>query len=113
VFIGLAEEIGLIVPIGRWVLQEAARQLKAWHQQFPGDPPLSMNVNLSKHQLRQQDLVRVVADILQQTGIDPACMKLELTESAIMDCPQRTTALLHELKGLGVQLCMDDFGTTC
>ena len=110
-FIGLAEEIGLIVPIGRWVLQEAARQLKAWHRQFPGDPPLSMNVNISKHQLRQQNLVDMVADILQQTGIDPACLKLEITENAIMDCPLRTTALLHELKGLGVQLCMDDFGT--
>jgi diguanylate cyclase (GGDEF)-like protein len=111
VFIGLAEEIGLIIPIGRWVLQEAARQLKVWHQQFPGDPPLSMNVNISKHQLRQQDLAGVVAGILHQTGIDPASMKLEITESAIMDCPRRTTAVLHELKDLGVQLCMDDFGT--
>ena len=111
VFIGLAEEIGLIIPLGRWALLQAATQLKAWHRQFPGDPPLSRNVNLSKHQLRQQNLVGVVADILQQTGIDPASMKLEITENAIMDCPQRTTALLHELKGLGVQLCMDDFGT--
>ncbi|MHC4827859.1 MAG: putative bifunctional diguanylate cyclase/phosphodiesterase, partial [Planctomycetota bacterium] len=111
VFISLAEEIGLIVPIGRWVLLEAARQLKAWHDQFPADPPLTMNVNISKHQLRQQNLVEVVADILKQTGLDPATLKLEITESALMDSPERTTALLHRLKDLGVGLCMDDFGT--
>jgi EAL domain-containing protein (putative c-di-GMP-specific phosphodiesterase class I) len=70
-----------------------------------------MNVNISKHQLRQQNLAGVVAEILEQTGIEPPSLKLEITESAIMDCPERTTALLHELKRLGVQLCMDDFGT--
>jgi diguanylate cyclase (GGDEF)-like protein len=110
-FIDLAEEIGLIVPIGKWVLMEAARQLKTWHDRHNHHPLLTMNVNISKHQLRQQNLVEVVADILKQTDIDPASLKLEITESAIMDCPQRSTALLQELKGLGVQLCMDNFGT--
>jgi diguanylate cyclase (GGDEF)-like protein len=110
-FIALAEEIGLIVPMGRWALLEAARQLKQWHDRFPGDPPLTMNVNLSKHQLRQPNLVSVVDDILKQTGIEPASIKLEVTEGAMMDSPDRVTALLRQLKNLGVKLCMDDFGT--
>ncbi|MHC4421548.1 MAG: putative bifunctional diguanylate cyclase/phosphodiesterase [Planctomycetota bacterium] len=111
VFIGLAEEIGVIVPVGKWVLLEAAKQLKVWYNRYRHDPPLTMNVNISKHQLRQQGLADVVADVLNETGIDPACLKLEVTESAIMDSPERTTTLLHELKALGVRLCMDDFGT--
>jgi diguanylate cyclase (GGDEF)-like protein len=110
-FIALAEEIGVIVPIGRWALLEASRQLKSWHGRFPHDPPLTMNVNLSKHQLRQGDLVEMVDGILRQTQLDPGSLKLEITEGAIMDCPEAMNALLHELKGLGVLLCMDDFGT--
>jgi EAL domain-containing protein (putative c-di-GMP-specific phosphodiesterase class I) len=111
VFISLAEEIGLIIPMGRWVLHEAVRQLKRWHEMFPHDPPLTMNVNLSKHQLRQPNLVAVVDGILKETGIDPGAVKLEITEGAIMDSPEQITGLLHQLKDLGVQLCMDDFGT--
>jgi diguanylate cyclase (GGDEF)-like protein len=111
VFIGLAEEIGLIVPVGKWALLEAAKQLKVWYNRHRHDPPLTMNVNISKHQLRQESLADVVAEVLNETGIDPACLKLEVTESAIMDSPERTTALLHDLKALGVRLCMDDFGT--
>ena len=110
-FIGLAEEIGLIVPIGRWILNEAAHALKGWHERFPRDPPLTMNVNLSKHQLRQQDLIETVAGIIEETGLDPGSLKLELTESVIMDSPEHVTPLLHRLRGLGVKLCMDDFGT--
>jgi diguanylate cyclase (GGDEF)-like protein len=110
-FIGLTEEIGLIAPIGRWALHEAARQLQVWRDRYPHDPPLNMNVNISKYQLLRQDLVEVVADVLDQTGIDPASLQLEVTESAIMDSPERATALLHDLKELGVRLCMDDFGT--
>ncbi|MHC4218837.1 MAG: putative bifunctional diguanylate cyclase/phosphodiesterase [Planctomycetota bacterium] len=111
VFIGLAEEIGLIVPIGRLALREATRQLKDWHERFPHDPPLTMNVNISKHQLRQQNLVEIVDGILRETNLDPASLKLEITESAIMDSPEQVTDLLNRLKGLGVRLCMDDFGT--
>jgi diguanylate cyclase (GGDEF)-like protein len=110
-FIALAEEIGLIVPIGKWALREAARQLKSWHERFPRDPPLAMNVNLSKHQLRQPNLVKVVEEVLEETGVDPASMKLEITESAMMDSPEQVTRLLRRLKDLGVLLCMDDFGT--
>ena len=110
-FIALAEEIGLIVPMGRWALHQAASQLKVWQERYPHDPPLTMNVNLSKHQLRQQNLVDVVVEILTDTGIDPGSLKFEITESAMMDSPQRVTTLLQRLKDLGVQLCMDDFGT--
>ncbi len=110
-FIGLAEEIGLIVPIGAWALREAARQLRRWQDRFPQVPPLSMNVNLSRRQLSAGDLVRSVRDVLQETGIDPVRLKLEITESVIMDSPDLVNSLLRQLKGLGVQLCMDDFGT--
>ncbi|MHC4414941.1 MAG: putative bifunctional diguanylate cyclase/phosphodiesterase [Planctomycetota bacterium] len=110
-FVALAEEIGLIVPIGRWVLAEAARQLKCWHEQFPLNPPLTMNVNLSRRQLSQPDLVQVVQEILANTGIEPASLKLEITEGAIMASPEHVTPLLNRLQGLGVRLCMDDFGT--
>ncbi len=110
-FIGLAEEIGLIVPIGRFVIQHAARQLKAWHHRYPLHPPLSMNVNLSKRQLGHAGLIETVDATLKETGIDPATLKLELTESAMMDTPERVAFLLRRLKRLGVQLCMDDFGT--
>jgi diguanylate cyclase (GGDEF)-like protein/PAS domain S-box-containing protein len=110
-FIGLAEEIGLIVPIGAWALRESARQLRRWQDRFPQVPPLSMNVNLSRRQIGHGDLVRTVRDVLQETGIDPVRLKLEITESVIMDSPETINALLRQLKGLGVQLCMDDFGT--
>jgi diguanylate cyclase (GGDEF)-like protein len=110
-FVALAEEIGLIVPIGRWVLAEAARQLKCWHEQFPLNPPLTLNVNLSRRQLSQPDLVQVVQEILANTGIEPASLKLEITEGAIMASPEHVTPLLNRLQGLGVRLCMDDFGT--
>lgn len=110
-FIGLAEEIGLIVPIGRWVILQAARQLRTWHDRFPGQRPLTMNVNLSKRQLSGAGLAETIQEALQETGLEPGSLKLELTESVIMDNPQRLTPLLHNLKRLGVELCMDDFGT--
>ncbi len=110
-FIGLSEEIGLILPMGTWALAEAARQLKQWHEQFPTDPPLTMNVNLSKRQLRQGDLVEIVKGIVRDTGVDPRWLKLEVTESVIMDSPEHITNVLQQLKDLGVGLCMDDFGT--
>ncbi len=110
-FIGLSEEIGLIVPIGRWVLHHAALQLKEWQERYALHPPLTMNVNLSKRQLRQAGLIETVDAILRETGLEPELLKLELTESAMMDTPERVTFLLQRLKRLGVQLCMDDFGT--
>jgi len=110
-FIGLAEEIGLIVPLGKWVLAEAASQVKQWHDRFPQDPPLQMNVNLSRRQLTQVDLVETVRRIIMDTGVDASALKLEVTESTLMESPEHMTGLLEDLKGLGVELCMDDFGT--
>jgi EAL domain-containing protein (putative c-di-GMP-specific phosphodiesterase class I) len=110
-FIGLTEEIGLIVPLGAWVVREAATQLKKWHDQVPQDPPLEMNINLSRRQLDQDDLIGTLRRIIDETGVNPESLKLEVTESAMMESPERVTDLLNELKGLGVKLCMDDFGT--
>ncbi len=110
-FIGLSEEIGLIVPLGAWVVREACTQLKKWHDKIPRNPPLEMNINLSPRQLGQNDLVDTLRRIIDETGVTPQWLKLEVTESAMMESPERVTDLLHELKGLGVMLCMDDFGT--
>ena len=110
-FIGLAEEIGLIVPLGAWVVREASTQLRKWHDRTPKTPPLEMNVNLSPRQLGHNDLADTLRRIIDETGINPESLKLEITESAMMESPERVTDLLHELKALGVKLCMDDFGT--
>lgn len=108
-FIPLAEETGLIVPIGSWVIEEACRQSLAW--QTAGLPPLRIAVNLSARQLQQGDLATMVNNLLDQTGLDPALLELELTESMLMDDPHRAQLILRELKGLGVALSLDDFGT--
>ncbi|HEY9659296.1 MAG TPA: EAL domain-containing protein, partial [Allocoleopsis sp.] len=110
-FIPLAEETGLIIDIGRWVLREACQQLRLWQQQFPIDPPLMMSVNLAAQQLAQPDLVEQVQQILQETELDPHTLKLEITESAIMEKPERATSTLQKLKALGIQISVDDFGT--
>ena len=110
-FIGLTEEIGLIVPLGAWVVREASTQLKKWHDEIPKDPPLEMNVNLSRRQLSHGDLVGTLRRIIDETGVNPESLKLEVTESAMMESPERVTDMLNELKELGVKLCMDDFGT--
>jgi predicted signal transduction protein with EAL and GGDEF domain len=110
-FIGLAEEIGLIGPIGEWVLQEACRQLSAWQHAFPMSPPLTMSVNMSAKQLNQTNLVERVAEIIQSSGIAPGSLKLELTESVVMSDAERSRQLFLELKSLGIQLSLDDFGT--
>jgi diguanylate cyclase (GGDEF)-like protein/PAS domain S-box-containing protein len=104
-FIPLAEETGLIVGIGEWVLHEACRTAVAWPQ------PLTLSVNLSARQLAQPDLVASVRRALSETGIDPANLCLEITESAVMAAGAATTAQLRALKSLGVRLAIDDFGT--
>ncbi len=108
-FIPLAEETGLIVPIGTWVIEEACRQSLSWQKE--GHPPVRIAVNLSARQFRQGDLVTTVSSILSQTGLDPSLLELELTESMIMDDPQGAEVALIELKNLGVSLSLDDFGT--
>jgi EAL domain-containing protein (putative c-di-GMP-specific phosphodiesterase class I) len=108
-FIPLAEETGLIVPIGEWVLREACTE--ATHWAGLSDEPLTLSVNLSARQLAQHDLVSMVRRAVAETGIDPATLCLEITESAVMESGSATTAQLRALKSLGVSLAIDDFGT--
>ena len=108
-FIGLAEETGLIVPIGAWVLRTACEQNKAWQRAGLGN--LSIAVNLSARQFAQQDLAASIAAVLHDSGLAPQYLDIELTESLIMSDVERTVDHLHQLKALGVQLSIDDFGT--
>jgi diguanylate cyclase (GGDEF)-like protein len=110
-FIPVAEETGLILPIGRWVLEESCRQLREWQDLFGRPNDLSMGVNLSVKQFSQPDLTGRVRQILADTGIDPAMLKLEITETVIVQNTEFATHTLRELKALGVQVYMDDFGT--
>ena len=110
-FIPIAEETGLIGPIGQWVLQQACRQAMEWQRRFGPEPPLMMSVNLSPHQFQNAELVRIVADTLEQTGLPPACLKLEITEGVVMRDIENSIETLSRLKQLGVQLAIDDFGT--
>src|SRR3712207_1557951 len=109
-FIPLAEETGLIVPIGQWVLREACRQAREWRERFPSTPRLVTSVNLSARQFRQSDLVEKLAEILEETGLDPRHLQLEITESVVMEDVEYAVGLLHELKGMNVELAIDDFG---
>jgi EAL domain-containing protein (putative c-di-GMP-specific phosphodiesterase class I) len=108
-FIPLAEETGLIVPIGEWVLREACTEAARWAA--VSSEPLTLSVNLSARQLAQQDLVAMVRRAMAETGIDPATLCLEITESAVMESGSATTAQLRALKSLGIRLAIDDFGT--
>ncbi len=110
-FIPVAEETGLIVSIGEWILAEACRQLKRWQAKFGTSPPLSMNVNLSVKQLMDPNLVNRVKSILAETGIAPETLKLELTESSLMTEIDSAERVLADLQSLRVGLKLDDFGT--
>ena len=110
-FIPLAEETGLIVPIGQWILREACRQLKSWQSAYPNSAPSLISVNLSAAQLRFPTLVDDVAATLQETGLEPSNLCLEIIESAVMDNAQLAMTTLTALKELGVHLAIDDFGT--
>jgi diguanylate cyclase (GGDEF)-like protein len=108
-FIPIAEETGLIVPLGEWVLHEAARQTRAWLD--AGLNPGIVSVNLSARQFRQEGLVRTVSRVLEETGLDPSALEMELTESMVMHNVETAIATLQGLKSLGISLSVDDFGT--
>ena len=109
-FIPVAEETGLIIPIGEWVLREACRQMQRWQTQFPAAPRLTISVNLSSKQFMQPDFVQQVNDILQETALDARSLKLEITESVIMEITQSVSTMIAQLKEMNIQLQMDDFG---
>jgi EAL domain-containing protein (putative c-di-GMP-specific phosphodiesterase class I) len=108
-FINLTEETGLILPIGRLVLEQACRTARAWHDHF--GVPLTMSVNLSARQFSNPELVQEVADILRITGLEADRLCLEITESVAVEDVERTINILDQLKALGVRLAIDDFGT--
>ncbi len=110
-FLPLAEETGLILPIGRFVLKEAARQVCEWQGLHPSEPLLMVSVNLSARQFRHPDLVGDISRTLEETGLDPRTLKLEITESIAVDDLESTIDTLRELKGMGIKLAIDDFGT--
>ena len=110
-FIPFADETGLIIPIGRWVLREGCRQAKVLQEQVPSDPPLSMNINLSVNQLHHSDIVADVCDAFTESGLDPKTLTLEITETVMMANADLAEERLAELKQLGVSIALDDFGT--
>jgi diguanylate cyclase (GGDEF)-like protein len=110
-FLPLAEETGLIVPLGRWVIREACRSMAEWVRIFPDRHDLSVSVNVSAKQLRQIDLVDHVADVLRETGLSASRLKFEIAEAVLMDDPDVHVAVLSRLSELGVQVQVDDFGT--
>ncbi|MBD2257588.1 EAL domain-containing protein [Pseudanabaena sp. FACHB-2040] len=111
IFIPLAEETGLILPIGTWTIQMASQQLKCWHDQIPQAAGLVMGVNLSVKQFASANLIQDLDGILTNTGLDSSRLRLEITESALIDNPETAEAILGAIKARGVQLCIDDFGT--
>jgi diguanylate cyclase (GGDEF)-like protein len=110
-FIPVAEDTGLIIDIGRWVLKEACVKVRGWQDRYPSEPPLRANVNLSATQFHQPDLADDIAEILEETHLDPQNLELEITESVVMEDARATLAILRALKSLGVGLAIDDFGT--
>jgi diguanylate cyclase (GGDEF)-like protein len=108
-FIGIIEEMGLIVPIGYWVIDEATRQIKQWQDEF--DESLSININLSTRQCTQSDLAERIGEIIEENQLDPSTVKLELTESLIIKDMRAISKTLQKLRNLGVQVQIDDFGT--
>ncbi len=110
-FISLAEETGLIVPIGKWVLEEAMRQASGWNDRFPSDPPRLMNVNISGRQFQQKELITTVTEALDASHFQPSCLKLEITESVMMKDPLASLEAMKVFRGLNIHLVIDDFGT--
>jgi diguanylate cyclase (GGDEF)-like protein len=110
-FMPIAEETGLVVPIGKWVMHEACRQVKEWQDTYRRDIALVVSVNLSGQHLQQATLIEEVSEMLHQTGIDPAHLIIEITETVAMAGAETTIEILRKLKALGLRLAIDDFGT--
>ena len=110
-FIALAEETGLIVPLGTWVLRDACQRAVVWQRSRPADQPLTLRVNVSARQLAQDSLRATVAEVIAETGIEPGLLCLEVTESVLIEDPEESIRTLTELKQLGVKIAIDDFGT--
>ena len=110
-FVPVAEETGLIVPMGKWILETACQQMQEWRNSFPEAKDVMMSVNLSSRQFTQPDLIAQIQEALVLSKLDPANLKLEITESMVMDDVENTIILLNELKALNIKISMDDFGT--
>ena len=110
-FMAVAEETGLIIPMGQWVLTEACRQTRAWQETVVSDPPLAISVNLSSKQFLQPDLIERIHQTLMATHLDAHDVKLEITESVVMKNASEAIAMIGQLRDLGVKIYMDDFGT--
>ena len=110
-FIAVAEEIGIIIPMNRQLLREACQHLLSWQSEFPSGPPLTMSVNITPKEFAQPDLASEIAKTLQQVGLDPACLQLEIIETIAMGDAEKSGLVLAQLKALGVRLSIDDFGT--
>lgn len=110
-FIPVAEETGLIIPLGAWITHQACRQLKNWQRRFPSLSDLTMNINISARQFWQHDFIQHLQDLIESESLDPACIGLEITESVIIHDADNASALFRKLKGTGVNIYIDDFGT--
>jgi diguanylate cyclase (GGDEF)-like protein/PAS domain S-box-containing protein len=109
-FIPVAEEAGTIQPLGQWVLETACRQMRIWHDEFPSDPPLQINVNLSGRNFLQPDLMEQCCAILQETNLSRGSLCFEISENSVMPDPQKATDLMHQLKACGIKVALDNFG---
>ncbi len=110
-FISVAEETGLIIPMGQWVLNQACRQTREWQKRYPQKPPLTISVNLSPKQFMQRDLIDQISLALDGGGLSPASLKVEITEGMVMQNVESTMQMLGQLQALGIAISLDDFGT--
>ncbi len=110
-FVQIAEDTGIIIEMDQWVLRESLRQLQVWQEEFPANPPLSISVNLSGKQFAEADLIDKISRTLADTGVNPGSLKLEITESSLIENPEAAAATLKQIKDLGIRISLDDFGT--